>query len=108
VEYRRYYAHRLAWLYVHGEWPNVIDHINGDAGDNRIANLRSCSQQRNMQNIRASRNKHGLTGVVFHRKSGLFHATIKVNKRATSLGYYKTAEEAHDAYLRAKSQRDAA
>lgn len=108
VDYKRYYAHRLAWLHVHGVWPDTIDHLNGDGLDNRIVNLRDVSQQVNLQNIRAARNKHGFTGVVFHRRSGLYHSTIKVNKRATSLGYYRTPEEAHRAYLSAKAVRDAA
>jgi hypothetical protein len=38
---KRYMTHRLAWLYVHGEWPSgEIDHINLEKTDNRIANLR--------------------------------------------------------------------
>ena len=36
IENVRYYAHRLAWVYVYGsEPPNEIDHINGDGFDNR-------------------------------------------------------------------------
>src|SRR5437868_3578208 len=47
-----YYAHRLAWLYVHGEHPNrEIDHDNGDRGDNRIVNLRQCSHAENLRNV---------------------------------------------------------
>ena len=50
-----YYAHRLAWLYVHGIFPDsVIDHINRNKSDNRINNLRSVSHADNMYNRIAS------------------------------------------------------
>jgi hypothetical protein len=57
-------AHRLAWLIVHGEWPDIIDHISGDSLDNRIANLRSVSRALNQRNQRLQiRNKSGFPGV---------------------------------------------
>ena len=35
-----YRAERVAWLLQTGEWPEgEIEHINGDHGDNRWANL---------------------------------------------------------------------
>ena len=49
---KSYWAHRLAWIYCHGEIQEnmVIDHINGVRNDNRIVNLRPCSHSENMQN----------------------------------------------------------
>src|SRR5260370_40019772 len=41
IDYRRYLAHRLAWFYVHGEWPpHQIDHIDLDKTNNTLVNLR--------------------------------------------------------------------
>ena len=42
------YAHRAAWAIHFGEWPKgEIDHINGDASDNRIINLRVVNRTEN-------------------------------------------------------------
>src|SRR5262245_57095359 len=51
IDSRRYKAHRLAWLYVHGEWPpEEIDHRDLDKANNRLANLRPASHQQNLYN----------------------------------------------------------
>jgi hypothetical protein len=51
VRGRMYAAHRLAWLYVHGEFPkDEIDHINRIRGDNRICNLREATHKENCRN----------------------------------------------------------
>lgn len=54
VDNRLYLAHRLIWMMVYGEWPNVIDHKNGDPSDNRLVNLRNVNQSENILN--SSRN----------------------------------------------------
>lgn len=58
-------AHRLAWVLAHGEWPTeLVDHINGDRADNRLANLRDVSHRVNQQNQK----HHRATGT--HRQTG--------------------------------------
>lgn len=101
-----YFAHRLAWLYVHGTWPaDQIDHINGEPADNRLFNLRECTHAENHQNTATRRdNRLQLTGVSLHRHSGLFAAEIKAKGKRHLLGYYKTPEAAHTAYLDAKAR----
>lgn len=104
---RRYHAHRLAWLYVHGEWPSgYIDHINHVTSDNRIANLRDGTQSDNMGNqVKAARNNRssGLLGVSWYRRYGRWQAQIHINNKCRHLGYYNTPQEAHAAYLEAKA-----
>lgn len=59
-----YYSHRLAWWFVHGEIPSLIDHINRDPSDNRIVNLRIADRRINALNTGlSSRNTSGIKGV---------------------------------------------
>lgn len=113
VGYRRiglldtvYHAHRLAWLYVTGEWPEwEIDHINGDRGDNRIANLREATSSKNKMNMRRRKdNKTGFKGVTWWSQRGCFRAIIQANGKQKHLGCFKTAEEAHATYCEAASR----
>ena len=102
----RHLAHRLAWLYVHGEWPaQMIDHINGDPADNRIANLRDVSASINAQNQRSATKKNKrsmLLGAHFHAQSGKFLAHIRLAGVARHLGSFETEQEAHAAYIAEK------
>jgi len=103
---RLYYAHRLAWLYMTGEWPkHEIDHINGIRDDNRLCNLRDTSVRvNNMNRNRASKNNAiGLLGVS-QRSDGRFQADIRVNKKKVYLGSFDKPEDAYAAYLGAKKK----
>lgn len=105
IDSERYLAHRLAWLYVYGEWPDgEIDHINGNRADNRIANLRVGTHAQNMQNRRNAQagSSHGVMGVYFHKQNRKWVAAVTVMKKTHYAGFYDTPEEAHQAYLRAK------
>ena len=101
IEHGRYYAHRLAWLYMTGEWPkHQIDHINGSKGDNRFSNLREATPSQNHGNTnRPSSNTSGFKGVCFHRGLGRWVAYIRVRKKKMHLGCFDTPEAAHSAYV---------
>lgn len=101
------YVHRMAWAYVHDQWPEQqIDHINGDPVDNRIANLRLATNAENTQNKSRPRrdNVSGLLGVGFDKRTNRWRARIMCAGKSHHLGFYGTAEEAHAAYLRAKRE----
>ena len=87
-----YKAHRLAWLYTYGEWPeDELDHINRVRNDNRIANLRLSDRARNPKNTGMfCTNTSGVKGVSFHKASRLWHARIYDKNRCISLGFYDT------------------
>jgi hypothetical protein len=93
IDRQPYYAHRLAWVYVHGDHPiGNIDHRHGDRRDNRIAKLRQSFGPENHWNSRR-RKARGYKGV-YQSRSGKFVAKIQWYGRAIHIGTYATAEEA--------------
>jgi hypothetical protein len=83
----------------------AVDHVDGDPLNNRRSNLRLCDHATNGANSkRRSDNKSGFKGVCFHPTSGLWRAYIRPNGKQQSLGYYKTPEEAHEAYKKAAAE----
>ena len=95
---KRYRKNRLVWLIVTGSWPvGQIDHINGDRTDDRFSNLRECSQNQNMWNRRVHKNnKLGIKGV--HKNGNGYIAYIMQFRHRIYLGYFKTVNEAKNAY----------
>lgn len=101
-------AHRLAWLFVHGNLPpGEIDHIDGDRANNRIANLRAVSRMENQHN-RSTPKRDARTakviGVSWFKPAQKWRAQIQVAKKKIHLGYHDTIEEAHAAYVKAKHE----
>lgn len=91
-----YLGHRLAWLYVHGEWPpNHLDHINHIRSDNRIANLRESSYAKNAKNqSKSSRNKSGVVGVSWYKRDSKWIALISNRGKLVNLGKFDRFEDA--------------
>jgi len=105
---RSYYAHRLAWFYVNGEWPLTIDHLNGVKSDNRIANLRGCSQSDNAQNVQKaqSNSESKILGVSWHKKAKKWQAHICIYKERKYLGLFSDIFEAEKAYLKEREKHN--
>jgi hypothetical protein len=103
VDRKRYFAHRLAWFYVHGRWPiGEIDHRNGDPLDNRLENLREATRAQQLWNSGLRKNNRiGLKGVTFYPPTRRWFARIQKHGRTRFLGYHATAEAAHAAYVEA-------
>jgi hypothetical protein len=97
-----YKAHRLAWLYMHGEWPKqCLDHINGVRSDNRMENLREVSTRENSQNKGRHRagKAAGITAPC--RNHPKWTASIMIKGKSTYLGSFLTEQEAHEIYSQA-------
>lgn len=90
ISYGRYRAHRLAWLYMTGEFPKgEIDHINHNGVDNRWCNLRDVTKLENLKNMSAySNNTSGVAGIYWHKLREKWMAGIKLNGKSKCLGYF--------------------
>jgi hypothetical protein len=103
---RRYYANRLAWLYMTGEWPaDEVDHKNLTTGDDRWLNLRAATSAQNKRNISTPRhNTSGIKGVSWHKQKGKWRAGIRVDRRQNHLGYFTDINDAAAAYAAASAK----
>lgn len=98
-------AHRLAWLYMYGNVPDLIDHINGNGLDNRASNLRSCNKYENSWNTRIRKdNKSGVKGVSWSKRASKWQAMISVNGVKKYLGLFNDVESA-ESVIRKERER---
>ena len=112
---KRYYEKavdggRKRWVkYFHREVMNaedgeIIDHINQDKLDNRRENLRLADRSLNALNSRKTRGRTGYRGVRFNKQANKYQAVITIRKKVKHLGFFATAEEASEAYLKAQKE----
>jgi len=95
VRYVRHRSHRLAFLYMHGETPEQIDHINHVRDDNRWVNLRSTNSAGNNKNRSlSSSNTSGVVGVSWDQSTGKWVARVKAEGRYMCLGRFTHREDA--------------
>ena len=98
-----YQAHRLAWLYMTGDFPkNCIDHINMIKTDNSWGNLRGATRSENNKNRNAQSNNRLQLKNISKLSSGSYRVQVGSN------GSYinKTFKKLEEAISYAKEMRD--
>jgi hypothetical protein len=103
-----YYAHRVAYALHYGEQLSpdaVIDHIDGDKGNNRIDNLRKVNHSANNHNQRTKgNNTSGFRGVHYASNVSKWQARIMIDRHQYNLGFYDCKEDAITARLNAERE----
>lgn len=96
IDGRRYYAHRLAFLYMTGKFPvDQTDHDNHIRHDNRWDNLNEATNTTNHKNQSMPRNNSsGRMGVRWRKDIGKWHAQIRVDYKLIHLGYFINIDDA--------------
>lgn len=96
IKGRSYLAHRLAFLYVLGGFPNSeVDHISGLGSDNRWVNLRCVTSGENAKNRKLiSTNKSKCCGVHWSKRAKKWCANIRVSGKGINLGYFEDIRNA--------------
>lgn len=96
VDGRDYSAHRLAWLYMTGEWPvDQIDHRDRNRANNRWGNLREATHAQNGRNLsRRSDNTSGRSGVSWDKDTGKWRARIRIDGADRHLGLFTSLDAA--------------
>jgi len=88
---QNYPAHRVAYAIQTGCWPEgMVDHVDGDGGNNRWGNLRLFSDG----------HTHGIgrRDVCWNRKKNIYSASIVIDGRRNYLGLFGSREKAEKAY----------
>ena len=100
INRKRHLAHRLAYLYMAGKFPeNLIDHINHIRDDNRWTNLRDATTSQNQANrVKQKNNTSGYKGVRWNKTTKKWCARIRYMNKDIHIGVYTTPQEASEAY----------
>lgn len=93
---KRYLAHRLAWLYVYGCWPdNEIDHIDRVKSNNSIYNLRDVSRSINGRNTPVrSHSQIGHKNIKYDKRDRMFSVCLTINGSQRSFGRFNNLTDA--------------
>ncbi len=95
IDKKTTYLHRLI---VSAQTDDYVDHINHNTLDNRVENLRICSNSENLMNRGKvpSSNSSGVIGVIFINERNKWRSEIVIpkTKRNKFLGYYTNKDDA--------------
>ena len=95
IDGKMYIVHRVMFLLHHGSMPEHIDHIDCNAMNNHISNLREATASQNASNkpMRTD-NKSGYKGVSWKASSGKWVSQIAVGRKKLHLGLFDDPKDA--------------
>lgn len=99
--------HRIIYMMHHGIVSSevFIDHMDTNPLNNSIDNLRRSTHSQNLFNRgKQTNNTSGFKGVIFDKRDSKWYPRINAYGKSKSLGGYKTAELAHEAYKKAAKE----
>jgi len=84
IDYKIYAAHRLVWLYIHGELPEFLDHKDSNRLNNKLSNLRVATKSTNNCNqLLTSRNTSGVKGLTWYNDKNYYYARVRLKGKTT-------------------------
>lgn len=105
VDGKKYRTHRLIWLWHGRELPKRLDHINRKEQDNRIENLRACTNAENGWNAKLSKvNKSGIKGVSWNPLNSKWRVRVRVNGSNLNFGCHEDLELAELVSIEARAK----
>ena len=105
INNKRYYAHRLALIYINGFCGEEVDHIDGNTSNNSLDNLRNVNSKENSKNCsKPKSNKSGVVGVSFDSINRKWRSTIKVNYKQINIGRFNSFDAAVSARKKAEKE----
>ena len=106
IDGKKYYEHRLVYLYHHGVLPDMIDHINANPLDNRIENLRSVFPFQNSWNSKKRiDNTSGVKGISYDKSRNKWTARCSYRRNYKYLGRFDLKEDAVKALHEFRNQQ---
>lgn len=93
-------THHAVWLMFNEDFPvgKVLDHIDGNPLNNRIENLRQCTQAQNRCNTRKYKGVSRYKGVSWDKSRKMWLAMIRHHGKTYNLGGFLTQSEAAERY----------
>jgi hypothetical protein len=98
-----YLLHRVVYRMFKGRVPKMLDHADGNPLNNRIENLRPCTQSQNAQNRKLqANNTSGIKGVYWNKNKNKWMARVMTKGARKFLGYFDSLDAAAEAVNKAR------
>lgn len=95
---KRIGVHRIVFAMFNGRIPTMVDHIDGDKQNNKIENLRECTESQNQHNRRIyANNTSGIKGVYWNKSANKWQVSIGINGILKHIGCFSSITDAANA-----------